>query len=233
MWIDTYICQETRPSLVQIKILIPTHTVNQCWLSIESLWRNISQSQLPHVSILFICISHQSHFKDYVRKETLYFKLAGHSEDKINSYRHLISFLAPWHTANHMEELLNFHSVAAGGCDNNFQSMIFKLIIQNSSWIPCREIVLKWMPQNFTDVNSTMVQVMAWCRQATSHYPSQCWSRSLSPFDINKPQLVNSLAPGWCGSSFKTAIVQHMLYSRALLVECNRTPLTTSQHWIR
>ena len=32
---------------------------------------------------------------------------------------------------------------------------------------------------------------MAWCRQATSHYLSQCWPRSLSPYDITRPQWVN------------------------------------------
>ena len=34
---------------------------------------------------------------------------------------------------------------------------------------------------------------MAWCRQATSHYPSQCWPRSLSPYGVIRPQLVNLL----------------------------------------
>ena len=28
---------------------------------------------------------------------------------------------------------------------------------------------------------STLVQVMAWCRQATSHYLSQCWPTNMSP----------------------------------------------------
>ena len=34
---------------------------------------------------------------------------------------------------------------------------------------------------------STLVQVMAWCRQATSHYLSQCWPRSLSPYGVTRP----------------------------------------------
>ena len=29
---------------------------------------------------------------------------------------------------------------------------------------------------------------MAWCRQATSHYLSQCWPRSLLPYVITRPQ---------------------------------------------
>ena len=34
-------------------------------------------------------------------------------------------------------------------------------------------IGLKWVRQNrVSDVNSTLAPVIAWCRQATSHYPS-------------------------------------------------------------
>ena len=32
---------------------------------------------------------------------------------------------------------------------------------------------------------------MAWCRQATSHYLSQCWPRSMSPYGVIRPQWVN------------------------------------------
>ena len=35
------------------------------------------------------------------------------------------------------------------------------------------EIALILMVLEFTDDQSTLVQVMAWCRQATSHYLSQ------------------------------------------------------------
>ena len=31
------------------------------------------------------------------------------------------------------------------------------------------------------DLKSTLIQVMAWCHQATSHYLSQCWPRSMPP----------------------------------------------------
>ena len=46
------------------------------------------------------------------------------------------------------------------------------------------------MSLDLTDDKSTLVQVMAWCRQATSHYLSQCWSRSLSPYGVTRPQWV-------------------------------------------
>ena len=38
--------------------------------------------------------------------------------------------------------------------------------------------------------NHDDIQVMAWCRQATSHYLSQCWPRSLSPYGVTRPQWV-------------------------------------------
>ena len=36
---------------------------------------------------------------------------------------------------------------------------------------------------------------MAWCRQATSHYLSQCWPRSISAYGVTRQQWVNSLWP--------------------------------------
>ena len=62
------------------------------------------------------------------------------------------------------------------------------------------------MPLDLSNDKSTLVQVMAWCRQATSHYLSQCWLRSMSPFSITRPQCVNSSPPSapymrqWTGS---------------------------------
>ena len=49
----------------------------------------------------------------------------------------------------------------------------------------------KCMPQNSFDDKSILVQVMAWCHQATSHYLSQCWPRSMLPYGIARPQWVN------------------------------------------
>ena len=48
------------------------------------------------------------------------------------------------------------------------------------------------MSLDLTDDKSTLVQVMAWCRQATSHYLSQCWPRSMSQYGVTRPQWVNS-----------------------------------------
>ena len=48
------------------------------------------------------------------------------------------------------------------------------------------------MPLDLTYGKSTLVQVMAWCHQATSHYLSQCWPRSMSPNGITRPHWVKS-----------------------------------------
>ena len=49
---------------------------------------------------------------------------------------------------------------------------------------------LQRMPQDLSDDKSTLVQVMAWCRQPASHYLSQCWPRSLTPYGVTRPQWV-------------------------------------------
>ena len=59
-----------------------------------------------------------------------------------------------------------------GDCNFNFRKVIFKLTVVNGGWGISSEIALRWMPQDPTDGKSTLVQVMAWCRLATSHYLS-------------------------------------------------------------
>ena len=69
------------------------------------------------------------------------------------------------------------------------------LTLVNGGWGISYEIALRWMPQDLTDEKSTLVQVMAWCRQATSHYLSQCWPRSLSPYGVTTPNELKRLRP--------------------------------------
>ena len=81
--------------------------------------------------------------------------------------------------------------------DRNFKSRLLHLrltlcsricrkILQqqfNFKWYISRilcEIALGWMP--IIHIRSILVQVMAWSRQATSHYLSQCWPKSMSPY---------------------------------------------------
>ena len=71
------------------------------------------------------------------------------------------------------------------GFDYSLKLVNFKLISMINNFC---EVAIRWMPQHLTDHLSTLVQVMAWCHQATSHYLSQCWPRSLSPYDVTRPQ---------------------------------------------
>ena len=86
-----------------------------------------------------------------------------------------------------------FNSLTPGKFEQKFKFVIFKWILMIDGWSISCEIALIWMLLDFTDDQSTLVKVMAWCRQATSHYLSQCWPRSLSPYGITRLQWVN-----WC-----------------------------------
>ena len=80
---------------------------------------------------------------------------------------------------------------------SNFKCITFKLIIQNRSFGIWCEIALRWIPQNFTNEKSTLLQVMAWCHQATSHYLSWCWPKSMSPYGMIRPQWVKICMAIW------------------------------------
>ena len=69
--------------------------------------------------------------------------------------------------------------------------LVFKQILMSDDWKIAFAIVLIWMSLDFTYDQSTLVQVMAWCRQATSHYLNQSWPVSLSPCGVTRLQWVN------------------------------------------
>ena len=106
---------------------------------------------------------------------------------------------AAWHY-NIANACMEYSSVCRGwvnslvpeGCANDFKMLIFQLIIQNVNLVNRCEVSLRCMPQNLTDDKSTLVQVMAWCRQATSHHLNQCWPKYMSPYGVTRPQWVKS-----------------------------------------
>ena len=72
------------------------------------------------------------------------------------------------------------NSLAPGRCGSNFKSINLKLIIQNSSLgTPCK-IALMWMSQNLNNEKYPLVQINAWCYQATRHHLSQWWPRTMA-----------------------------------------------------
>ena len=86
----------------------------------------------------------------------------------------------------------NIHSLAPGKFEWHFRYLFFQIIsVIDGGWGISWELVLRWMSLDLTDDKSTLVQVMAWCRQATSHYLSQWWHRSLSPYGVTRPRRYN------------------------------------------
>ena len=70
---------------------------------------------------------------------------------------------------------------------------LVKLPSEECLWVLSLVNCPKKIALDLIDDKSTLVQVMAWCYQATSHYQSQCWPISMSPSGITRPQWVNHL----------------------------------------
>ena len=113
------------------------------------------------------------------------------------------------------------NSLAPGKFEWKFRYVIFKwnLVIDveaSLAKLPSYECHL-----DFTDDQSTLVQVI------TSHYPSQCWPRSLSPYGVTRPQWVNYItytfdlrehaAPGTTDLKLLCNIIQDQSYQLGLI----------------
>ena len=120
--------------------------------------------------------------------------------------------------------LLFLNSLAPGKFEWNSRHVIFKQILVIDGWGISCEIALIWMSLDFTDDQSTLVQVMAWCRQATRHYLSQCWPRSLSPYGVTGPQWVKM-------DALKLAV--HVLFLLVWFSACMYVPNSFISGWPR
>ena len=99
-----------------------------------------------------------------------------------------------WHLVKETSHDNQFRqrTLAPGKFEWNFRYLIFQKISVLDGWGISCELAFKWMSVDLTDDKSTFVQVMAWCHQAASHYLSQCWPRSLSPYGVTRPQWFNN-----------------------------------------
>ena len=93
-------------------------------------------------------------------------------------------------TKNNYEYIFNSLAPGRPGC--HFKTAIFNLVLLIGIFTSSKDNALRWMLWELTDDKSTLVQVMAWCRQATSHYLSQCWPSSMSPYGVTRPQWVKN-----------------------------------------
>ena len=155
------------------------------------------------------------------------------------------------------------NTLAPGRAGFNFKSAIFNLVlligIFRSSYdnfiepmhrnkpnitylLTSYDNALRWMSWDLSEDKSTLVQVMAWCCQAASHYLSQCWPRSVSLFGITRAQWVNinTLRLEENGCHFADNIYKCIVFNEncCTLIQfswnlCPRVQLTISQHWVR
>ena len=76
------------------------------------------------------------------------------------------------------------------------KSLIFAwsiIILQIDILSTSPEIGHMWVPLNLINDKSTLVQVMAWYCQATSHYLNQCWLRSLTRYGVTQLHIISSV----------------------------------------
>ena len=91
------------------------------------------------------------------------------------------------------------------GC--HFKTAIFNLVLLIGIFTSSMNNALRWMPRDLTDDKSTLVQVMAWYREATSHYLSQCWPSSMSPHGVTRPQWIKAT-----GQALDQRITKHIYF---------------------
>ena len=84
------------------------------------------------------------------------------------------------------------NSLVPGRSSCNFKNTIFNLVLF-IAFFRFYDDAIRWMLWYLIDVMSTLVQVVVWCRQASSHYLSQCWPRSMSTYGVTRLQWMNSL----------------------------------------
>ena len=86
-----------------------------------------------------------------------------------------ISIIAPWEIWTKIE---------TSNLEASFSKWWLRYILWN-----CHH---KWISLDLADIKSISVQVTTWCRQATSHYLSQCWPRFVSPYCVTRPRFCST-----------------------------------------
>ena len=71
-------------------------------------------------------------------------------------------------------------TLTSGRFEWNCRWLILKFTSIIDGWCISFAISLRCLSLDLTDDKSTLLQVMAWCRQATGRYLSQCWPRYMS-----------------------------------------------------
>ena len=106
-----------------------------------------------------------------------------------------------WQNSNACFIQFALNSLTHGRCDCNFQTVIFILISGLGIFIDSREFFPVRIPQDATDDQLTLVQVMVWYQPAASHYLSQFWSWASTPYGVTRPQWVKTIVSA-CAATF-------------------------------
>ena len=147
------------------------------------------------------------------------------------------------HPSQHWQQVRRVNSLATGRSRCDSKIGIFNLLLLIGIFRSSHDNASRWMPQDLADDKSTLVQVMAWCCEATSHYLSQCWLSFLLPYGGARPQWVKQ--QGWI-SAHKLCGEWFVKFRATPLNECMRGDLKqsifnitlmillmVSQHWFR
>ena len=128
-----------------------------------------------------------------------------------------------------------FNSLDPGTCNSTFINVLpehmQRIKFTNTSW----EIAFRWMSESTLDDKSTLVQAMAWCRQAPSHFLSRCLPIFLSPHVVTRLYLPsrhhlrvwhkgNGLIWKWESDSHLTYNLAEMFWTEKLIKGFMITP---------
>ena len=141
----------------------PSHCLNHCWLLIsEILWlepkRNFTEKHRAIICTMNLTIMIIIVLPYFSGSNALYHGPLGNMGGRFGGQCY-------------------FNSLAPGKFKWNFRYVSFKQFLVTNGWGISCQTALIMMSLDFTDDQSTLVQVMAWWRQETSHYPSQCLPR--------------------------------------------------------
>ena len=95
------------------------------------------------------------------------------------------------------------------------------------------EIALRWISLDLSDDKSTLVQVMAWCHQAPSHYLNQCWARSLPLYGITRPQWVKNYEDEIWVSFLSSRFCIYLYLKQYKAILCNNGPVSSPHMVLR
>ena len=70
--------------------------------------------------------------------------------------------------------------------------LVSNSLYRTVAWIPVEKL-LSSKCYRASMIKITLVQTISWCCQATRHYLSQSWGRSMSPYGVTRQQLIKAM----------------------------------------